>query len=109
MSLPYLFCSKQSPNIFIAKVMKFVFSAKGTNKNRSNKKNANPTDFLSLLPFPHFPSKKGEEESLKIKKESAGKYSDFCLIFCKKQPVKYFIPALKKEKAQGKKIRAFHS
>jgi hypothetical protein len=107
LSLPYLFCSKQSPNIFIAKVMKFVFSAKGTNKNRSNKKNANPTDFLSLLPFPHFPSKKGEEESLKIKKESAGKYSDFCLRFCKKQPMKHFIPALKREKRRAAKSEHF--
>ena len=77
---------------------------KGTIKIR---KGNNPTDFLSLLPFPHFPSKKGEEESLKIKKESAGKYSDFCLRFCKKQPMKHSIPALKRKKRRAAKSEHF--
>ena len=51
--------------------------------------------------------KKGEEDSLKFKKESAGKYSDFCLIFCKKQPMKHFIPALKREKRRAAKSEYF--
>lgn len=58
-----------------------------------------PLIFFRTHSSPHFPSKKGEEESLKIKKESAGKYSDFCLIFCKKQPMKHFIPTLKEKSA----------
>ena len=29
------------------KVMKFILLTKGTNKNRNNKKNANPADFKS--------------------------------------------------------------
>lgn len=52
-------------------------------------------------------SKKGEGKSLISKKESAGKYSDFCLRFCKKQPVKYFIPALKRKKRRAAKSEHF--
>ena len=51
--------------------------------------------------------KKGEEDSLKFKKESAGKYSDFCLRFCEEQPMKSFIPALKRKKRRAAKSEHF--
>ena len=116
MSLLYLFCSKQSPNIFIAKakVMKFILLAKGTNKNRNNKKmqtlqisRASTREIGKSTTCEWHQGKEGEEKSLISKKESTGKYSDFCLIFCKKQPMKSFIPALKREKRRAAKSEHF--
>lgn len=51
--------------------------------------------------------KKGAKRRLISKKESAGKDSDFCLSFCKKQPMKYFIPALKRKKRRAEKSGHF--
>lgn len=115
MSLLYLFCSKQSPNIFIAKVMKFILLAKGTNKNRNNKKKcktlqisrASTREIGKSTTCEWHQGKKGEGKSLISKKESAGKHSDFCLIFCKKQPMKHFIPALKRKKRRAAKSGHF--
>jgi hypothetical protein len=77
---------------------------KGTIKIR---KGNIPVDFLSRPSLPHFQGEKGEKRRLISKKESAGKYSDFCLIFCKKQPMKHFIPALKREKRRAAKSEHF--
>ncbi len=51
--------------------------------------------------------KKGAKRRLISKKESAGKDSDFCLSFCKKQPMKHFIPALKRKKRRAAKSEHF--
>ena len=55
----------------------------------------------------HQGKKKGAKESPKFKKESAGKYSDFCLSFYKKQSMKHFIPALKRDKRRATKSEHF--
>lgn len=51
--------------------------------------------------------KKGEERRLISKKESAGKYSDFYLSFCEEQPMKLFIPTLKRKKRRAAKSEHF--
>lgn len=53
--------------------------------------------------------KKGAKRRLISKKESAGKDSDFCLSFCKKTAHETFYSCPKKKKAQGSKIRTFHT
>ena len=52
-------------------------------------------------------SKKGAKRRLISKKESARKYSDCYLSFCKKQPMKHFIPALKRKKRGAAKSEHF--
>ena len=77
---------------------------KGTIKIR---KGNIPADFLSRPSLPHFQGEKGAKRRLISKKESAGKDSDFCLSFCKKQPMKHFIPALKRKKRRAAKSEHF--
>jgi|GEM_PF-6626292 hypothetical protein len=57
------------------------------------------TKVINSIEKVRIPGRKGREREPEIQKESAGKYSDFCLIFCKKQPMKHFIPTLKEKSA----------
>ncbi|WP_315556278.1 hypothetical protein [Porphyromonas endodontalis] len=96
--------------------MKFILLSKGTNKNRNNKKNANPADFKSE----HKGNRKeynmrmasgqeGRGRQPEIQKRISRKVLRLLPKILQKIAREIFYSCPKKGKAHGSKIRAFHS